>query len=400
MAPSTTSARTISTASLLTVLGLLASLGSLATDMYLPAFSQMQDHFKVAEGGVETTLSVFFLGLALGQAIYGPIIDRYGRKVPLICGLALYVLTTVFCLFTTDIVWFVALRFLQAVGGCSGMIVGRAIVNDLFDERESASGLSLLMAVTMLAPIVAPILGGFLIAYSGWQAIFLFMLVFGLLCLVLVYRLVPETLKVRERPSVSTTLLVWKSLIKDRLFLLPALVGGLAQASMFAFITGSPSVLMEVNGVSAQTYSWLFALVGLALVVFSQINRVALRGGTPKLLLTLGLILHLVGGLGTLVAAFVGSLPLLMITLWFSIGALGLIGANATALAMSASGEHSGSGSSIVGVLQFGCAFLASTIVAITQNGSAYPMPVTIACCGGAAAGLWFISRSQQNTEH
>jgi MFS transporter, DHA1 family, multidrug resistance protein len=384
-----------STGRIIVILGMLAGFAPLATDMYLPSFPQMAEHFKVPEGGIEITLSIFFLGLAIGQAIYGPVIDRFGRRGPLLAGISLYVLSTVLCLLIANINAFIALRFLQAVGGCAGMIIGRAIVTDLFDERDSASAFSSLLLVMTLAPILAPILGGFILTYAGWKAIFLFMLAFGLACAVLVWAFVPETLKRENRRKESPSVIArtWFSLMTDRAFIVPALVGGLAQACMFAFITGSPAVFINLHGASAQTYGLLFALIAFALIVASQINRIALRWKSPEFLLGTALILNVVAGLAGVIVVSTDSFVLLLIALWFAIGSLGFIGADAAAIAMAASGKHAGSGSALIGVLQFGCAFVVSSLVAATQNGTAYPLTITIAGCGALAATLWLLGK-------
>ena len=383
-----------STGRIIVILGMLAAFAPVATDMYLPGFPQMADHFGVPEGGIEITLSIFFLGLAIGQAIYGPLIDRFGRRGPLLIGISLYIVSTVLCLMIGNINAFVALRFLQAVGGCAGMIIGRAIVRDLFDERDSARAFSSLLAVMTLAPILAPILGGFILTYAGWKAIFLFMLAFGVICAGLVWAFVPETLAPEYRRKEDPVLIArtWLSLIADRAFIVPALVGGLAQACMFAFITGSPAVFINLHGASAQTYGFLFALIACALIVASQANRLALRWKSPEFLLGASLILNVLAGVGAVLAVPADSLPLLLVALWFAIGALGFIGADAAAIAMAASGRHAGSGSALVGVLQFGCAFIVSSLVAASQNGTAYPMTVAIAGCGALATVLWFVA--------
>lgn len=374
------------------VLGMLSVFAPLATDMYLPAFHPMEAHFQVAPGGIEGTLSVFFLGLAVGQALYGPVIDRFGRRGPLLFGVCLYVVATALCLFTTDIGQFTALRFFQAIGGCAGMIIGRAIIRDLFDTREAARALSLVMMVMTLGPILSPIIGGYVVAHTDWQAIFYVMLAFGLVCGALVWLFVPETLpfEARQAEGLGGILRGWAELLTDRRFVVPALVGGLGQACMFAFITGSPFVFMTLNGVSAETYGWLFALIAAALIVSANINRRALRRHGPDVLLGRALILNVVAGFGTVIAASAGGLVTLLVPLWFAIGALGFLGANAAAVAMAASGSRSGSGSSLVGVLQFGFAFVVSSLVAATQNGTAFPMTLAIASCGSLATLLWF----------
>lgn len=394
MMPSAPTKALSSTGRIIAILGMLAAFAPLATDMYLPGFPQMAAHFAVPEGGIEITLSIFFLGLAIGQAIYGPVIDRFGRRGPLLIGIGLYITSTVLCLLIADINVFIVLRFLQAVGGCTGMIIGRAIVTDLFDERDSARAFSSLLLVMTLAPILAPILGGFILTHAGWKAIFLFMLAFGLVCAVLVWVFVPETLAGEDRRKESPVAIarIWLALITDRAFIVPALVGGLAQACMFAFITGSPAVFINLHSVSAQTYGFLFALIACALIVASQVNRSMLKWKSPEFLLGCALILNVVAGVAAMLTVATNSLPLLLITLWFAIGALGFIGADSAAVAMVASGPHAGSGSALIGVLQFGCAFTVSSLVAVSQNGTAYPMTVAIAACGLLASSIWFMA--------
>lgn len=377
------------------ILGMLAAFGPVATDMYLPGFHLMATYFEVGEGEIEVTLSVFFLGLALGQAIYGPLIDRFGRRGPLLAGVCIYMVSTLLCLLTRDIGLFTALRFFQAVGGCAGMIVGRAIVNDLFDERENARALSLLMMVMTLAPIIAPILGGVIIAHAGWQMVFVVMLGFGVVCGVLVWLFLPETLPPEKRRAESFPAVAraWKALLTNPAYSLPTVVGGLAQACMFAFITGSPFVFIGLYGASAEVYGFLFALIACALVVSAQINRMALKRFSTEQILGAALVLNVVAGIALVASVSTGSLVLLMVPLWLVIGSLGFIGANAVAIGMVSSGEYSGSGSSLIGVLQFGCAFAVSTIVAKTQNGTAYPMAIAIVACGMIATFLWFAAR-------
>ncbi len=393
MARSVTTGRMmVPTAIIVAILGMLGAFAPLATDMYLPSFHLMAEHFGVAEGSIEGTLSVFFLGLAVGQAFYGPLTDRFGRRGPLLAGIGLYGVATVFCLLATNIATFTAFRFIQAIGGCAGMVIGRAIVSDLFDTRESARALSLLMIVGTLGPILAPILGGIIVTYADWQAIFIVMLAFGLVCAGLVWFFVPETLSPDKRriESPAAILRTWTGLMMHPGFVVPAVVGGFAQACMFAFITGSPFVFINLHGASAQTYGWLFALIACALIVSAQANRMALRRSRPEFLLGVALVVNAAAGIATVAVVPTNSLVALLVPLWIAIGTLGFIGANAAAAAMAESGHRFGSASSLIGVLQFGFAFLVSGLVAATQNGTAYPMTVAIAVCGMSATALWF----------
>ncbi|WP_367026846.1 multidrug effflux MFS transporter [Methylococcus sp. ANG] len=375
------------------ILGTLCAFPPLATDMYLPAFAQMARALGVGGGGIEATLSVFFIGLAVGQAIYGPLIDRYGRRKPLLIGIAIYVLTSLLSLLTTRIELFVGLRFLQAVGGCAGMIVGRAVVSDLFDERESARVLSLMMVVMTLAPIVAPVLGGQILAVAGWRMIFVVMLAFGLFGALLVWFGLPETLPAsrRRNDGLAGVAQGYWNLLSTRGFIAPTLVGGLAQACMFAFITGSPFVFIRLYGVGEQAYGGLFAAIAAGLILAAQGNRIALKRWSPAVLLGAALALNAVSGAALVAIAGYNSLAALLVPLWLSIASLGFIGANATTIAMAASGQHLGSASALIGVVQFGCAFLVSSLVAGHQNGTAYPMTIAIAASGLGAGLIWVV---------
>jgi DHA1 family bicyclomycin/chloramphenicol resistance-like MFS transporter len=377
---------------LIVILAMLSAFAPFATDMYLPAFGQMATSFGTDHGRIESTLSAFFLGLALGQALYGPLIDRFGRRTPLLLGVGVFVLATIGCLLVRDIGLFTGLRVLQAVGGCAGMIVGRAIVSDLFGATESARVLSLLLMLMTLAPIVAPLLGGWVLLLAGWKAIFVFMLGFALLCGLLVWRYVPETLPPERRASLrlGEVLGAYATLCRYRAFIVPALVGGLAQASMFAFITGSPFVFMQLFGVGEQQYGWLFGLNALGIIVGAQANRLGLRRWPVQTLLGVGLLINLLAGLALAASAQAQHLALLMLPLWFAIASLGFIGGNAAAIAMAATGQRPGSGSALIGILQFGCAFVVSSGVAALQNGTAWPMALAIALMGILASALWF----------
>lgn len=383
------------TGRIIAILGMLAAFAPMATDMYLPGFQQMAADLGVSDGAVEVTLSVFFLGLAVGQFLYGPLIDRFGRRVPLLLGVGLYVLATLACLWAPDIPTLAALRFVQALGGASGMIIGRAIIADLFDAREGARALSLVITVMTLAPVLAPALGGVVVAHAGWKAVFLVMLAFGLTCGALVWRFLPETLPAERRHAArpAEVARTWGQLLTQRSFVVPALVGGLAQGSMFAFITGSPFVFTGLHGVSPKHYGLLFGLIACSLIVAAQLNRAALRRMPPERLLTWALCGQVLAAAATVAMASAQALWMLVLPLWLAIGTLGFIGANAASVAMAASGRHAGSGSSMVGGLQLGCAFTVSLMVAALQNGSAYPMTGAILLCGLLANGLWHLAR-------
>jgi DHA1 family bicyclomycin/chloramphenicol resistance-like MFS transporter len=362
----------------------------------LPAFVQMAEAFAVDSGRIQGTLTAFFIGMASGQLFYGPLIDRYGRRKPLLAGIALYLVATLGCLLIDHIDWFTGFRLLQAVGGCAGMIVARAVVQDVFDPLETARTMSLLMMVMALAPAAAPVVGGWVLTWGNWHTIFAVMLGYGVLALALAWFALPETLQAHQRQPISASGIVrtYAGLLRNPAFRTPALVGALSMASLFSYITGSPVVLMDLYGLGEQQYGLVFGANALGIMAASQINRMCLRRWPVPAVLTAGLLLSLVAGALVLAAAALvpGVLVLLVVPLWFSIASVGLVGANSAALAMRASGSRAGSASAMLGALQFVIAAVFSGVVAFTQNGTAYPMAMAMVVAASAATVLWWVS--------
>lgn len=382
--------------SLILLLAFLSAFAPLTTDMYLPAFSQMAASFDVDSGRIQTTLTAFFLGMAAGQLLYGPLLDRWGRRIPLLAGVSVYVLATIGCLVVTDIESFTVFRVFQAIGGCAGMIVARAVVSDLFDTVETARTLSLLMMVVTLAPAAAPVIGGWILAVAGWKAIFWLLLAYGGACLLVTWTSLPETMPVAKRQPLSPGSIVatYAGLLARPAFVVPVLVGGLGMASLFGYITGSPFVLIDLFGLTEQQYGYVFGANALGIMVASQLNRILLRRWPIRRALAAGLGLNLAACSGALVAIATGApFAVVAIALWCCVASIALIGSNAAALAMSASGGRAGSGSALVGAVQFAMATLASAIVAATQNGTAWPMFVTMVSAPAAALLLWSACR-------
>ena len=363
----------------------------MSIDMYLPSLPAIAAAFAADPAAAQYTLASFFVGLALGQAIYGPLADRHGRKPPLYAGLTLYIVASVGCALAPDMATLTALRFVQAAGGCAGVVIARAVVRDRFDARTSAKVYSLLMLVMGLAPILAPLIGGWILVLAGWRAIFGALALFGLVTLALSWRYLPETRPADTIGSdgIGAALRVYGELLRDRRFIGYALSGGFALGGMFAYITGSPHVFIELYGVPAQSYGWLFGLNALGLIASSQYNRRLLTHHTADAILRranratvlLGLVLLAVTARGG------GGLPALLIPLFGYIASLGFTGPNAMACALAHQGGRAGSASALIGTLQFGVATVSSMLVGLLGNGSALPMAAVIAGCGVLAYG-------------
>ena len=364
------------------LLGALIAFPSLSIDMYLPAFPSIQAWFNTGAGQVQRTLAVFSVGFAIGQLFFGPLSDRLGRRGPLIGGILLYLAGVLGVLFAPDIEVFTVARLVQALGGCAAALIGRAMVRDLFPEREAARVFSVLMLIMGAAPILAPLIGGQLLLLSGWQGIFSLLLGFASISLIAVVLTLPESLPEarRVRHGIGEVFAVYRRLLADRKFFAYSLSLAFASSGMFSYITGSPFVFIRLHGVPPQYYGWLFGSNALGLIACSQFNRYLLRRHTDTTILRHALVVTAVAGvwLGLVAVMDIGGLPGLMVPLFVCIASLGFIMPNATAAALGRSGGHAGSAVALLTSIQFTAASTASALVSALENGTALPMCGTI----------------------
>ena len=378
------------------ILGALSAFGPLAIDFYLPGFPAMATAFATDETQIQLTLAVYFLGLSIGQLIYGPIADRYGRRIPLLVGVGLFTLASLACALAPSLEWLIGARFVQALGGCAGMVLSRAIVSDKCDAVGAAKVFSQLMLVMGLAPILAPMLGGLLVNLYGWQSIFIVLTVFSALAALAVALGLPESLPDNvPRQPLSGALRQYGRLLKDREFLGHALTGGIAMAGMFAYIAGSPFVFIKLYGVPAEHYGWLFGSNAAGFILVAQINARLLANRGPAFLLARTIWIYLAAGVVLLAVSALHTQQLwpLLIPLFVCIASLGCIIPNASACAMSGQGARAGSASAMLGCLQFSVAAGAASLVGVLHNGTAMPMAMVITLCGVLAVILAVATR-------
>ncbi len=266
------------------VLGALTAMGPLAIDMYLPALPTIGRQLTTTSAAVQVSLAVYFVGIALGQAFYGPLSDRFGRKPALFFGLAVFILASLGCARARSIEALIACRLLQALGGCAPLVIPRAIVRDYFDERGSARMLSVLMLVMGLAPILAPLVGGQLLIAFGWRSVFWLLSAYGTVVLLLAVLLLPESLPVqrRRRPAIGAVLAIYGQLLRNRIYMSHVVAGGLIFAGLLAYIAGSPFVFIELFDVPPERYGLLFGMNAIGIIGASQVNRWLAGGGAPR----------------------------------------------------------------------------------------------------------------------
>lgn len=369
----------------LVLMGLLTALGPLAIDMYLPAFPMIAADLHTTEANVERTLASYLLGMALAQLLYGPISDRFGRKIPLLFGLTLFSVASFIVAFSHDIEHLTLWRIAQAFGGAAGMVIPRAVIRDQLDTRDAAKALSLIMLIMGATPILAPIIGGQILVFSEWRSIFYIITACGLGLLVATIFSMQETLNPQHvRPLKPKIIAVnYLELLRHRGFLLYSLVAALGSAGMFAYISGSPRTFISVFHISPSWFGFLFGINAFCLILASQIGARLLNYYSPQRLLSLALNIQALIVMIGLIATLFGIINIygVMAMLMGFMTCQGIISPNAAALALSAQGHRLGVASALMGTLQMSCGALAGLAVSSWQQLSALPLVVVLAVC-------------------
>ena len=382
---------------LIVLLAALTAFGPLSIDMYLPSLPLIAADLQASETSVQLTISVFLAGLCLGMLLYGPLSDRFGRRPLLLAGIGLYTFASLGCAWADNTEQLVLYRFLQALGGAAASVLARTVVRDLFPLAAAARVLSLMHLVTMLATLVAPLAGSYLMMLAGWRSLFLVLLSFALCCLVLVAFSLPETLPPERRgASLGQVFQAYAQMACAPTALGFILCMGLSFAGMFAFITASPFVYIQYFGISPQSYGWLFALNIAGVIVATMLNaRWVSRLGPNRLLAwgtallaASGSCLALLGGLG------LGGLSAVVICVVLYVSVTGLIGANCLASLLAHYPQQAGAAAGLAVALQFGLGMLFSALAGALHDGSAAPMSLLMGAAGVGSLAAFRVARA------
>ena len=363
---------------LILILGWLTALGPFSIDMYLPGFAGIAKDLNTSVANVSMTLSSYFIGISAGQLLYGPLLDRFGRKRPLFIGLIVYILASLGCVFVTDIDTFIGLRFVQAVGSCAATVASVSMVRDLFPVKDIPKVFSMLMLVVGLSPMLAPTIGGYITADYGWHTVFFILMCMGIVILfasqiVLPNTYLPDTsISLKPRPIITNFIRI----IKEPQFYTYAFAGAIAFSGLFTYVAASPIVFMDIFKVDAKTYGWIFAFMSLSFISASQVNSLLLRKFKSEQMIfgalisqTFVVILFLILSINDLLDLY-GTI----IMLFLFLACLGISNPNTAGLTLAPFARNAGSASALMGAIQLGLGAFVSFAVGIFVDNSVVPM--------------------------
>jgi DHA1 family bicyclomycin/chloramphenicol resistance-like MFS transporter len=370
---------------LILILGILSTISPFSIDMYLPGFPAIAKDLHTTIDQIQLSLTSYLIGISLGQLIYGPLLDRFGRKYPLYAGLAIYIMASIGCALTTSADALITMRFLQAIGGCAGMVSAQALVRDLFPVSEIAKVFSLLILVIAVSPMIAPTVGGYVTTAFGWHAIFIILAAIAGLIIICIYYVLPEgrgpDASISLRPK--AILYNYISVFRQPQFFIYTLVGGIASSAPFAYIAGSPDVFMNIYKLSEQQYGWLFAFLASAIIGSTQLNHIFLKKFTSEQLIQAALLYQTIIGLVLVAGIYGGWLNVysLIFLLFIYLTGQGLNAPNASALSLAPFTKHAGSASALMGSFRLGIGAMVSAAVSLLHNNTALPMVGVMAFC-------------------
>ena len=360
------------------ILGMLATVSPFAIDFYLPAFAQIADDFETTTARISLSVSSYFIGMALGQLLYGPLLDRFGRKAPLYAGLLIFIIASIGCTFSHRVELLITLRFIQALGGSVAGVAAMAMVKDFFPPEQGPRIFAMLILTIGLSPLLAPTIGGFVATAFNWKAVFILLALIAMFAMTIVFLFLPEgqepdkTVSLKLIPMAKT----YFSILSDAQFFTYTISGSFAFATLFIYVAGSPIVFIELFHVSPQVYGAIFAFLSIGFIGASQLNIFLVKKFSSNDIFRFALIIQVIAGFVFLAVAWFGWMNLYstILMLFIFLSCVGLINPNASALALAPFTKNIGSAAAMLGCSQIGIAALASIAVGMFESVSMLPM--------------------------
>ncbi len=384
---------------IIVILGALSTISPFAIDMYLPMYPEMAASLHTTIGRIPLSLASYFVGLAAGQLFYGPLLDRFGRKLPLYAGLILFVVASILCLGSRTVEWLIVMRFVQAVGGCAAQVAAMSMVRDFFHVKETAKIISLLILIISASPLLAPTVGYEVSAHLGWQWVFVILGGFALLMLAVSKWCLPEAHKPDPNISLKPLPILrgYAEVLKEPQFITYSLAGAFAFSGLLAYVSTSPIIFMEVFQVTKTQFSFIFAGLAVGFIGANQVNVFLLRKFTSEQIFRATLMIECPVALLFLVGTYFGwfGLPATLVLLFISLSSLGLAYPNAAALSLVPFDHNIGSASAMLGFLQIGIAGLAAASIGIFNSHTMLPVVLIMAATSWVGFAILLIGRSR-----
>src|SRR3569833_1239641 len=382
---------------LVLILGLLIALSPFSIDMYLPAFGDIARSLHTSTSRVDLSLSSYFIGLAFGQLLYGPLMDRFGRKVPLYFGLGLYIIASVGCFLSGSVEMLITMRLFQALGGCAAQVACIAIVRELFPEKDIAKVYALLFVVLGASPLLAPTAGSYLTLAFGWQSVFVVLLSIAVLVLLAAVFALPESYKpdksysLKPGPIISNFLLV----IRNPQFYTYAISGSVAFCALFAYVAGSPLVFMDVFGLGKREFGWVFAGISVGFIGAGQVNTQLLKRFKSEQIIAVSAVCQVIFSVIFLAGAINGMFGLAgtIAMIFFTLFWVGMTNPNTSALSMAPFAKNAGVASAFLGAMQLGLGAVSSSVMRTFSGKTAVPLAAIMAVAAVIASLILFIGR-------
>ncbi|WP_339653491.1 multidrug effflux MFS transporter [Flavobacterium frigidarium] len=389
---------------LILILGSLTALGPFSIDMYLPGFAQIATDLNTTVASVAMTLSSYFIGISAGQLLYGPLLDRYGRKKPLFIGMLVYIAASLGCVFVRDIDTFIGLRFIQAVGSCAATVASVSMVRDLFPVKDIPKVFSLLMLVVGLSPMLAPTVGGYVTDWYGWHMVFVILMFIGIIIMLAAQFGLPNSyepdtsISLKPKPILKN----FANVLKEPQFYTYAFTGAIAFSGLFTYVAASPIIFMDIYKVDPKMYGWIFAFMSLSFILSSQLNSVLLKWYRSEQLIYGALLTQSVVAVVFLVLAINNMLGLYETIgmLFLFLACLGISNPNTAGLTLAPFSNNAGSASALMGAIQLGLGALASFAVGVFVTASIYPMVVIMATSTIVALIVLLIGKRNIRVKH
>lgn len=384
------------------ILSLLTALEPLSIDLYLPGFIQLSDSFSVPIASVQISLSTFLAGFAIGQLVWGPLADKFGRKKPILISLGIFLAASIACQYVRTIEQLWVLRFVQALGGCGGVVISRAVVTDYFDKTDTLKIFSLLALIMGIAPILAPIIGNGILSFTNWKGLFAAMTILGGIMFLLTLFFLPETRKIQ--PSLTSHTNVFSdywNILKVKKFFIYSLIAGIANGALMVYVANGPFLIMEKGGLSSNIFTVVFATNAFGLMLASYVTNYLQKYIAVNKLVKLALVFMFAMSvllLGLMVMKV--NIYLILVVLFFYIFPIGILFPTTTELAITPFADNSGTASALFGSIQLMVSFICSILSNAISNDSIATVGLSFFLCSLVAFGIVFVRIETAHKEY